>query len=64
MTKRQLGFLLVLLGVALIAGLFAADIVGASKFGGIGPAQRLALAVALLILVIGVTLLPLGNRPA
>jgi hypothetical protein len=63
-TKRQLGIAFILLGAAAIAGLFAWDLIGAGKFQGVGPAQRLALAGCGLLILVGATLLPLGNRPA
>ena len=64
MTKRQLGLVFVLMGAGAIIALFAADIVGASNFGGIGPVQRLAMAAAIISLLVGLSLLPLGERPA
>lgn len=63
-TKRQLGLLFILLGIAAAAGLFVIDLIGAGQFQGIGPAQRRALAVAGLAVLLGLSLLPLGNRPA
>lgn len=64
MTKRQLGLAFILLGSLTIIGLFGADLVGASNFGGIGPMQRIALAGGFALIVVGLSLLPLGNRPA
>lgn len=64
MTKRQLGLLFISLGILLAVALFAADLLGASQFGGIGPMQRLALAGAIVLTIVGITLLPLGDRPA
>ncbi len=63
-TKRQLGLLFILMGVGAIFAMFAIDLIGAGQFQGIGPAQRQALVVAGLIIFVGATLLPLGNRPA
>jgi len=63
-TKRQLGLLFIILGVGAIIAMFAVDLVGAGQFQGIGPAQRRALIVAGLAILVGATLLPLGNRPA
>lgn len=63
-TKRQLGLIFILLGVGAAVALFAIDIFGAGQFQGIGPAQRRALLVAGLAVLIGLTLLPLGNKPA
>jgi hypothetical protein len=63
-TKRQLGIGFILLGVVAIIATFAVDWLGAGNFQGIGPAQRLALMGAGLVIVVGLTLLPLGDRPA
>lgn len=64
MTKRQLGYLFILAGVAGGVGFLAIDFLGAGQFQGIGPAQQLALAGAGLLLLLGLSLLPLGDRPA
>jgi len=63
-TKRQLGLLFIILGVGAVIAMFAVDLIGAGQFQGIGPAQRRALIVAGLAILVGATLLPLGNRPA
>ncbi|MEZ4516903.1 MAG: hypothetical protein R3C44_08730 [Chloroflexota bacterium] len=63
-TKRQLGLIFIGLGVAAVAGSFIVDLVGAGQFQGIGPAQQRILLVAGLVILVGLTLLPLGNRPA
>jgi hypothetical protein len=64
LTKRQLGWLCVVAGALAIAATLAADLVGAGRFGGLGPAQRQALAGGVLVLLFGLSLLPLGPRPA
>jgi len=64
LTKRQLGWLFVLAGGGLALVTLAADLVGAGRFGGLGPAQRQALAAAAGLIALGVSLLPLGARPA
>lgn len=64
MTKRQLGYLFIAVGGAGIVGLFAIDLVGAGQFNGIGPAQRLGLLAAGAVILLGLTLLPLGDKPA
>lgn len=64
MTKRQLGILLILMGVGAIAGLFLMDFVGAGQYQGIGPAQRQAMLAAGGLALLGASLLPLGDRPA
>lgn len=63
-TKRQLGLIFILLGVGAAAAMFAIDFLGAGQFQGIGPAQRRVLLVAALAAVVGLSLLPLGDRPA
>lgn len=64
MSKRQLGLLFIVLGTAGVVALFGVDLLGAGRFQGVGPVQRAALAGAALLIVVGVTLLPLGDRPA
>jgi hypothetical protein len=64
LTKRQLGWLIVAAGSALAAVTLAADLVGAGRFNGLGPAQQPALGLGLLLLLFGVTLVPLGDRLA
>ncbi len=64
LTKRQLGWLMLAAGAALAVLTLAADLVGAGRFNGLGPAQQPALGLGLLLLLFGVTLLPLGDRPA
>jgi hypothetical protein len=63
-TKRQLGIGFILLGLLAIVGSFAIDLAGAGNFQGVGPAQRVALLGAGLVIVVGLTLLPLGDKPA
>ncbi len=63
-TKRQLGLLFILLGVGGIIGMFAIDLIGAGQFQGIGPAQRRAILIAGVLALVGMSLLPLGDRPA
>ncbi len=63
-TKRQMGLLFIVLGVGAAAGLFAMDLLGAGQFQGIGPAQRRALLAAGAAVLLGLSLLPLGNKPA
>jgi hypothetical protein len=64
LTKRQLGWLCLAAGAALIVAALGADLVGAGRFGGLGPAQRQALAGGALLAAFGLSLLPLGGRPA
>ena len=64
MTKRQLGLTFIALGVLGVLGLFGVDLLGAGQFNGIGPAQRLGLLAAGAVIFVGLTLLPLGDKPA
>ncbi len=64
MTKRQLGWLSLGAGGLVVAATLAADLVGAGRFGGLGPAQQQALAGGVVLVVFGLSLLPLGHRPA
>jgi hypothetical protein len=64
MTKKQLGMLIIALGVTAIVGLFLLDVVRAGQYAGIGPAQKQAMLLAGLGILVGLTLLPLGDDPA
>lgn len=64
MTKRHLGIIFILLGSGVIAVLFVMDLLGASRFDGIGPMQQLAIAAAAVAILVGLSLIPLGDRPA
>ncbi|MCP4426432.1 MAG: hypothetical protein GY803_18215 [Chloroflexi bacterium] len=64
MTKKQLGLSLIALGAIAILALFGIDLVGAGQFQGVGPAQKRALIAAGFVIVVGATLLPLGDAPA
>ena len=62
LTKRLLGFLLLVGGIAAFAAILSVDVIDVGRQGGIGPAQRIALGVAVLIALIGLTLIPIGDR--
>ena len=53
-----------LISVAAVIGSFAFDLLGGGQFQGIGPAQRLSLLAAGALFLVGLSLLPLGDRPA
>lgn len=55
---------LVLAGIVGIAGTIGVDLVGVGQFGGFGPSQQRAVAACVGLIVVGATLIPLGNRPA
>lgn len=63
-TKRQIGLILLIVGVLAFIGIIAVDALDIGREGGIGPAQQLALVVSALIALLGLTLIPLGNAPA
>jgi hypothetical protein len=63
-TKRHLGVLFLIAGVVAIVAVLAVDLLGAGDFRGIGPAQRWALLAGVLVVLLGATLIPLGDRPA
>lgn len=63
-TKRQLGLIMIGIAAAAVVASFAYDFLGGGQFQGIGPAQRLALGAAVLLALVGASLLPLGDRPA
>lgn len=64
LTKRQLGWLISALGGLGAVVILLSDWVGAGAFDGLGPAQWSALAGAALVILLGLSLLPLGHRPA
>ena len=63
-TKRMVGVALAGLGLAIAGAVLAVDLTGAGKWGGFGPAQVLAVRVAVVIFLVGLSLLPLGDAPA
>lgn len=63
-TKRQLGLIFILLGAGAITAMFLIDLLNAGQYQGIGPAQQRALVVAVGVIVLGLSLIPLGDRPA
>ncbi len=63
-SKRQLGFILLLIGFLGAIGILAIDLLGGGQQGGIGPAQMFALGIMIVIGIVGLTLIPLGDTPA
>ena len=63
-TKRQLGLILLIAGIVATGAILAVEILGAGNFQGIGPLQRIGLGMTILTILIGISLLPLGDRPA
>ncbi len=64
LSKRLLGALLLIGGIAAFAAILSIDVLDVGREGGIGPAQRIALGGAALMALIGITLIPLGKQPA
>ncbi len=64
LSKRHLGLLLIVAGVAGFVAILAVDALDAGRQGGIGPAQRIGLGLMVGLALVGLTLLPLGNAPA
>jgi hypothetical protein len=62
-TKRQLGYLLITIGLLILVGTLAANFIG-GRDAGFGPFQKLGVAGGVAISVMAVPLIKLGNRPA
>ncbi|MCD4686182.1 MAG: hypothetical protein K8S97_09620 [Anaerolineae bacterium] len=63
LTKRQCGMVLIAVGLLLAVGMLAMELVQGAV-GGFGAIQQMGVAGGLLSVVLGVTLLPLGDQPA
>lgn len=63
-SKRALGVLLLIVGIGGFMAILAIDVLDVGRQGGIGPAQRFALGGMIAVAVLGLTLIPLGKRPA
>ncbi|MEO8608945.1 MAG: hypothetical protein ABI690_13730 [Chloroflexota bacterium] len=63
-SKRSLGWLLVISGGLGVIAIVGVDVLDIGREGGIGPAQRIAIELAVVMLLIGLTLIPLGKDPA
>ncbi len=63
-SKRLLGILLIVGGIAGFVGILMIVVLDVGREGGIGPSQRLALGGCVALILLGLTLLPLGNTPA
>jgi hypothetical protein len=64
LTKRQLGLLLVIGGMAGFVAILAVDLIDVGREGGIGPAQQIALVLMMAVTLAGLTLIPLKDTPA
>jgi hypothetical protein len=63
-TKRQIGWLLVIGGVIAVLGLLALNFIRHKPVSEIGPAQQLVFVLFAAGLLIGLSLIPLGDAPA
>ena len=63
-TKRQLGIIMTAIGALIFVGTFLVDLLGAGNFSGVGPSQRMALVGAGFTFLLGLSLIPIGDKPA
>ncbi|MGB9776459.1 MAG: hypothetical protein ACPLYD_07465 [Anaerolineae bacterium] len=63
-TKRQLGIFLSVIAAMTLLWIGVIDRIGMGEWGGFGPLQRIGLGGGLLMLVVGLILIRIGNRPA
>jgi hypothetical protein len=62
-TKRHLGYAFIAVGLLVIAGVLAANLIGA-RDAGFGPLQFIGLAAGVGVIVMAIPLIRLGDRPA
>ena len=62
-TKRQLGYLFIAVGLLIIAGAIGANLIG-GRDAGFGPFQAIGMGGGVVIIVMAIPLIRLGNRPA
>lgn len=62
-TKRQLGFSFIAIGVLVIGGVLAANLIGA-RDAAFGPLQKIGVGTGTLIILVAIPLIRLGNKPA
>ena len=63
-TKKWLGIGLASIGALGVLGSFANDLLNLSDYQGIGPRQMMAIIGAGVLFLVGLSLIPLGDRPA
>ena len=63
-TKRQLGIIVIVLGLLFVLGIVAVDLTGAGRWSGFGPLQQVGSGLSLAALAVGCILVRLGDRPA
>ena len=62
-TKRHLGYAFIAVGLLVIAGVLAANFIGA-RDAGFGPLQIIGLAGGASLIVMAIPLIRLGDKPA
>ena len=62
-TKRQLGFLFIAIGLLVIAGVVAANLIGA-RHADFGPFQKIGLGAGVAIICMAIPLIKLGDKLA
>lgn len=62
-TKRQLGYLFIAIGLLVIAVSIGANLIG-GRDAGFGPFQAIGIGGGVVIIVMAIPLIRLGNRPA
>ncbi len=62
-TKRQLGYLFIVLGLLVLAGAIGANLIG-GRDAGFGPFQAIGMGGGVVIILMAIPLIKLGNRPA
>ncbi len=63
-TKGQLGIGVITLGLLAVVGITLVDFVGAGRWSGFGPLQRIGISLGLAAVAVGFILVRLGDRPA
>jgi hypothetical protein len=62
-TKRQLGYLFITIGLLVIVGSIGANLIG-GRDAGFGPFQAIGMGGGLVIILMAIPLIRLGDRPA
>ncbi len=62
-TKRHLGYAFIAVGLLIIAGVLAANLIGA-RDAGFGPLQVVGLGLGLGVIAMAIPLIKLGDKPA
>ena len=63
-TKRQLGIAIIALTLCAVLGIVGVDFVGAGRWSGFGPLQRVGIGLSVIAIAVGYILVRLGDRPA